>query len=648
MITLTLPDGNKKEFETPITGRAVAESISSKTAKTAIAIDVDGQIKDLNTALEVDSQVRILTTRDVQALDILRHSTAHLLAQAVQRVYPGAHLGLGTAIEDGFYYDFEIPPVDREMLDKLEKIMQQIAEEDLAVTREVVSYEQARDMVKDQPFKIEVLDELENKQETVSFYRQGTFYDMCRGPHIPSTGKIPAFKLLKSGAVYWRGNAKNAPMQRIYGTAFFDQKAMRLYLKQLEEREKRDHNRLGRQLGYFITVPEVGQGLPLLAPKGAKLKMILQRFVEDEEEKRGYQFTMTPVMAKSDLYMISGHWQHYREGMFVLESYGEEIGLRPMTCPYQFMIYKSTRHSYRDLPIRYAETSTLFRNEASGEMHGLIRVRQFTLADGHIICRPDQLEEEFQKTLDLLIYITESIGLTGIWYRFSKWDPANKEKYIDNPEAWENSQAILKRCLDNNGLEYVEAMDEAAFYGPKLDMQIRNVYGKEDTVITLQFDFALPERFDMTYVDENNQMQRPFIIHRSSIGCYERTIAFLLEQYAGKLPFWISPEQAVVMTITSEIDDYARQVHDKLRERGIRVKADLRSDTINKKVRDAQTEYIPLMITVGQKEKDNGTVALRTLDGTVKYGIGLDAFLDYVSALQAKRALKIDLSELGG
>jgi len=646
MITLTLPDGIKKEFDNPVSGRDVAEAISNRVAKTAIAIDIDGQLRDLDTSLDTDSQVRILTTKDVQALDILRHSTAHLLAQAVRTVYPDAHLGLGTAIEDGFYYDFEISPVDREMLDRLEKIMQELAEKDLAVQREVVSYEKAREMVADQPFKTEVLDELEDKQETVSFYRQGNFYDMCRGPHIPSTGKIPAFKLLKSGAVYWRGNAKNPAMQRIYGTAFFDQKSLRLYLKQLEEREKRDHNRLGRRLGYFITVPEVGQGLPLLTPKGTKLKMILQRFVEDEEEKRGYQFTMTPLLAKGDLYMISGHWQHYKDDMFTLDSYGEEMGLRPMTCPYQFMIYKSAKHSYRDLPIKYAETSTLFRNEASGEMHGLIRVRQFTLSDGHIICRPDQLEEEFRKTLDLLIYITESIGLTGTWYRFSKWDPANRGKYIDNPEAWEQSQEILKRCLDDSGLEYVEAMDEAAFYGPKLDMQLRNVYGKEDTIITLQFDFALPERFDMTYVDENNTEQRPFIIHRSSIGCYERTMAFLIEQYAGKLPFWLSPDQAIVMTITNDVEEYARGVHQKLRERNIRARIDLRSETINKKVRDAQKEYIPLMITVGQKEQEANTVALRTLDGKVKFGIGLDSFLEYVSELQAERALTINMEDL--
>lgn len=647
MITLTLPDGKKKEFASPVTGREIAAAVLPETAKHAIAMDIDGQVRDLSTPLTVDSQVRILTTRDTQSLDILRHSTAHVLAQAVKTVYPDAKLALGTAIEDGFYYDFEIPPVDQELLTKLEEIMRQIIEQKLAISREEVAYDKAREMEQAEPFKIEVLDELESNQATVSFYRQGPFYDMCRGPHLPSTGMITAFKLLKSGAVYWRGNAKNPALQRIYGTAFFDEKTLRQYLKLREEREKRDHNRLGRQLGYFITVPEVGQGLPLLTPKGAKVKQLLQRFVEDEEEKRGYQFTMTPVMAKSDLYKISGHWDHYREGMFVFESFGEELALRPMTCPYQFMIYNSKRHSYRDLPVKFAETSLLFRNEASGEMHGMIRIRQFTLADAHIICRPDQLEEEFLAVLDLIQYIMKAIGLTGIWYRFSKWDPANKEKkYIDNPAAWESSQAILKRCLDKTGLEYTEAMDEAAFYGPKLDLQIRNVYGKEDTVFTVQFDFALPERFNMTYVDENNESKRPYIIHRSSIGCYERTMAYLIEQYAGKMPFWLSPEQVTVMTITNDVESYAKDVYARLKERGIRAKLDVRPDTINKKVRDAQTEYIPLMITVGQKEVDAHTVALRTLDGKVKYGIPLDVFLDYVAKLNAERALTVDLMQL--
>ena len=449
----------------------------------------------------------------------------------------------------------------------------------------------------------------------ISFYQQGEFVDLCAGPHVPSTGKVKHVKLLQTAGAYWRGSEKNKMLKRIYGTAFESQNELNEYIEMRKEAVKRDHNKLGRELQFFTTNPAVGQGLPLMMPKGAKVLQILQRFVEDEEEARGYVFTKTPYMAKSDLYKISGHWDHYKDGMFILgdeEKDEEVLALRPMTCPFQYMIYKAGHHSYRDLPIRYSETSTLFRNEASGEMHGLIRVRQFTLSDAHIICTPEQLEQEFDSVVDLIHYMMKCLGIEKeVTYRFSKWDPNNKEKYIDDPEAWETTQKAMKQILDRIGLDYVGADDEAAFYGPKLDVQFKNVYGKEDTLFTVQIDFALAERFDMVYIDKDNQKKRPYIIHRSSIGCYERTLAMLIERYAGALPLWIAPEQVRFLTITDSAAQYVKEVSQEFRKLGLRLSIDDRNEKLGYKLREARNERIPYILVAGDKEAQDRTFAVR-------------------------------------
>jgi threonyl-tRNA synthetase len=468
---------------------------------------------------------------------------------------------------------------------------------------------------KNESYKVELINELPDDEE-ISFYKQGEFTDLCSGPHLMGTGDLKAVKLIQAAGAYWKGSEKNKMLQRIYGISFPKANQLEEHLEKLEEAKKRDHNKLGRELGIFMTSELVGQGLPILMPKGAKLMQILQRFVEDEEEKRGYEITKTPYMAKSDLYKVSGHWDHYKDGMFILgdeEKDSEVIALRPMTCPFQFQIYGSKLRSYRDLPIRYNETSTLFRNEASGEMHGLIRVRQFTLSEGHIACTPGQLENEFRDVLDLINYIMKALGISDdIWYRFSKWDPENREKYVGSPEAWENAQSEMKRILDDLDMEYEEADGEAAFYGPKLDIQFRNVFGKEDTIITVQIDFSLAERFDMTYIDQNNEKKRPIIIHRSSIGCYERTIAMLIEKYAGAFPVWMSPVQVKILPIIDKQHDFVYEVKKKLESRGIRVEVDTRNEKIGYKIREARLERVPYILVAGDKEIENNAVSVRT------------------------------------
>ncbi|MDX1359488.1 MAG: threonine--tRNA ligase, partial [Clostridia bacterium] len=472
---------------------------------------------------------------------------------------------------------------------------------------------------------------------------QGDFTDLCAGPHLPSTGKVKSFKLLRVAGAYWRGDEKNKMLQRIYGTAFDNKKELKKYINALEEARKRDHNKLGRELGYFTTAEAVGQGLPLIMPKGAKVIQILQRFVEDEEERRGYQITKTPYMAKSDLYKLSGHWEHYKEGMFVMgdeEKDDEVLALRPMTCPFQFMIYKAGLKSYRDLPVRYNETSTLFRNEASGEMHGLIRIRQFTLSEGHIICTPEQLEQEFLAVLDLVNFMMKALGIEkDVWYRFSKWDPEKTEKYINNPEAWENTQDIMRKILDKTELEYYEADGEAAFYGPKLDIQFKNVFGKEDTLITIQIDFALGERLDLEYVDSNGDRKHPYIVHRSSIGCYERTLALLIEKYAGSMPVWLAPEQARVLSISGAHEDYAYEVKKALEDAGIRIEADVRNEKLGYKIREARNQRIPYILVVGDKEMENRAVAVRSRkDGDIG-AIPLDDFIAMVKKDNDERVI---------
>jgi len=618
MIKVTLKDGSYKEMPKGITVIEAAESISAGLARAATAGEVNGKTVDLRFQLNDDCSLNILTFDDPQGRMAYWHTTSHIMAQAVKRLYPNVKLAIGPAIDTGFYYDFDIEkPFSPEQLEEIEAEMQKIIKEDFPIERFTLSREEALKLVNGngEIYKAELISELPDDAE-ISFYRQGEFTDLCAGPHLLSTGKVKAVKLINVAGAYWRGDEKNKMLQRIYGVSFPKKSMLDEHLAKLEEAKKRDHNKLGRELEIFMTAEPIGQGLPLLMPKGAKIMQIMQRFVEDEEERRGYLRTKTPYMAKSDLYKISGHWQHYKDGMFVLgdeEKDKEVLALRPMTCPFQFMIYNAKLHSYRDLPVRLAETSTLFRNESSGEMHGLIRVRQFTISEGHIIATPEQLEEEFLGAVDLINYILDILGLKeDVSYRFSKWDPNNKEKYIDNPEAWEDAEAKMKKILDQIGLPYVEAVGEAAFYGPKLDIQFKNVHGKEDTIITVQIDFSLAERFDMTYIDKNNEKKRPYIIHRTSIGCYERTLAMLIEKYAGAFPTWLSPVQVKILPIIDKQNEYAEDIANRLRNLGVRVEVDNRNEKIGYKIREAQLEKIPYMLVIGDKEMQNQQVAVRS------------------------------------
>ncbi|HAA24555.1 MAG TPA: threonine--tRNA ligase [Ruminiclostridium sp.] len=618
MINVTLKDGSVREFEKGITVLEAAKNISGALAREAVAAEVNGKMVDLGHQLDDDCELNIITFDDKEGKAVYWHTTSHIMAQAVKRLFPGTKLAIGPAIENGFYYDFDVQtPFTLEDLDKIENEMQKIIKEDLPIERFVLSRSEALKMEQEngEIYKTELIGELPDDAE-ISFYRQGEFTDLCAGPHLPGTGRVKAVKLLNLAGAYWRGDEKNKMLQRIYGVSFPKRSMLDEHLRQLEEAKKRDHNKIGRELELFMTSEPVGQGLPLLMPKGAKVIQILQRFVEDEEERRGYVITKTPYMAKSDLYKISGHWQHYKDGMFIIgdeEKDDEVLALRPMTCPFQFMIYNSKLHSYRDLPIRMAETSTLFRNEASGEMHGLIRVRQFTISEGHLIVTPEQLEEEFMGVLDLINYIMDTLGIKeDISYRFSKWDPDNKEKYIDNPEAWEDTQAKMKNILDKVGIPYQEADGEAAFYGPKLDIQFKNVHGKEDTIITVQIDFNSPECFDMTYIDKNNEKKRPYVIHRTSIGCYERTLAMLIEKYAGAFPTWLAPVQVKVLPIGEKQIEYSKQIADKLFKLGVRVEVDERNEKIGYKIREAQLAKIPYMLVIGDREMQNVQVAVRS------------------------------------
>ena len=553
-------------------------------------------------------------------LQTLRHTASHILAQAVKRLYPQAKLAIGPAIENGFYYDIDFPgSVTPEVLDRLEAEMKKIASENLKIERFTLPRVPALELMKDEPYKTELINELPDDAE-ISFYRQGEFTDLCAGPHVSYTKKLKAFKLTQATGAYWRGDSSKKMLVRIYGTAFNTKEELEAYLAEVEEAKKRDHNKLGRQLGLFTTVDIIGQGLPILLPKGTTIIRTLQRWIEDEEEKRGYLQTKTPLFAKRELYKISGHWDHYRDGMFVLGDTADQddpekevFALRPMTCPFQFQAYLTEMRSYRDLPLRYNETSTLFRNEASGEMHGLIRLRQFTISEGHIACTPEQLEGEFAGCLDLVHYTLSTLGLDGdVFYRFSKWDKNNRDKYIGSEEAWESAQDTMRRILDDLKIDYYEADGEAAFYGPKLDIQIKNVHGKEDTLVTIQIDFQLAEKFGMEYVDKDNVRKYPYVIHRTSIGCYERTLALLIEKYAGAFPLWLSPEQVRVISISDEQADYAGEILKKLKDAGIRATLDDRNEKLGFKIREAQLEKLPYMLVIGGKEKESGTVGVRS------------------------------------
>ena len=640
---ITLKDGSSKEYANGMTVLDIAKDLSEGLARVTLGAIVDGKVVEANTVLDKDCNLQILTFRDPEGRKIYRHTCAHVLAQAVKTVYPTVKLAIGPAIDDGFYYDFDFTtPISMEQLDKVEEEMKRIIKANYPLERFVLPRKEALKLMKgfDEPYKVELINDLPKDAE-ISFYRQGNFTDLCAGPHLPSTGMIKAFKLTSLTGAYWRGNEKNKMLSRIYGTCFDKKSDLTEYLAAVEEAKKRDHNKLGRELGIFMTDEKIGQGLPLLMPKGTKIFQTLTRFVEDEEERRGYVRTKTPYMAKSDLYKVSGHWDHYKDGMFVIgdeERDDEVFALRPMTCPFQYTIYNNGLKSYRDLPIRYGETSTLFRNEASGEMHGLIRVRQFTISEGHIVCTPQQLEEEFKGSVDLIKYMLTCCGLQNdVTYRFSKWDPSDTKKYINEPDTWNKAEDTMRKILDHLGIEYTEAVGEAAFYGPKLDIQIKNVHGKEDTIITVQVDMFLAENFDMSYVDENGEKRRPYIIHRTSIGCYERTIALLIEKYAGAFPLWIAPTQVKVISLTDRNAASAKAISDKLYSYGIRTELDDRSETIGYKIRSAQLEKVPYMIVIGDKEAESGVVSVRRRGEGVIGEMSLD---DFIARLQKEIAEK--------
>ncbi len=608
--------GDKKEFPDGITPAEIARSISDSLFRAALVAKVNGKVTETSTPIHEDAEVELLGFDTEEGRRAYRHSTAHVLAQAVKRIYPTARVAIGPAIENGFYYDFDfVTPINMDSLPAIEAEMKKIIKENIPIVREEVSRKEALSFFgeQDESYKVELINDLPD-DAVISMYRQGDFVDLCAGPHIPSTGYIKAFKLTSIAGAYWRGDEHNKVLTRIYGTSFNKKADLEEHLKALEEAKLRDHNKLGREMGIFMTDENIGQGLPLLMPKGAKLFRILTRFVEDEEERRGYVCTKTPYMAKSALYKISGHWDHYRDGMFVIENENENevMALRPMTCPFQYTIYNNGMKSYRDLPIRYGETSTLFRNEASGEMHGLIRVRQFTISEGHIICMPSQLEQEFKGALELARYMLRAVGIEGdVTYRFSKWDPKDTDKYINDPEKWSKAEAEMEKILNHLGVKYSVGIGEAAFYGPKLDIQIKNVYGKEDTLITLQVDMFLAENFDMTYVDENGIKQRPYIIHRTSIGCYERTIALIIEKFKGAFPVWMAPEQVRVMSLTERTADYVNELVQRLRKKGIRAEADVRNEKIGYKIRLGQLDKIPYMLIIGDKEAESGMLSVR-------------------------------------
>ncbi|MBS4916134.1 MAG: threonine--tRNA ligase [Clostridiales bacterium] len=635
MIQITLKDGSVKEAEAGISAAQFAKSIGMGLYKAACAARVNGKAVDLRTPLTEDCQVEILTFDDPDGRWAFRHTASHILAQAVKRLYPKVKLAIGPAIDNGFYYDFDTDtPFTPEDLTKIEGEMKKIVKENLALERIEVSPEEAKKLFEEagENYKVELVEEHSGKGERITLYRQGEFVDLCAGPHLMSTGAVKAFKLTQCTGAYWRGDATSKQLARVYGTAFPKNAQLEEYLTAVEEAKKRDHNKIGRELEYFTTSDLIGQGLPILLPKGARVIQTLQRFVEDEEQKRGWLLTKTPYMAKSDLYKLSGHWDHYMDGMFVLgdpEKDDEVFALRPMTCPFQYQAYLNRSRSYRDLPLRYNETSTLFRNEASGEMHGLIRVRQFTISEGHLMCTPEQLEGEFKGCLELAIYMLKTLGLyEDVSYRFSQWDPDDREKYIGTPEQWDEAQSAMKRILDHLEIPYVIGVGEAAFYGPKLDIQIKNVHGKEDTLITIQIDQMLAEKFGMEYVDRDGVKKNPYIIHRTSIGCYERTLALLLEKYAGAMPMWLSPEQVRVLPISERLFDKAAEINQKLKDAGIRATMDERNEKIGYKIREAQMEKIPYMLIIGDKEVEAGTVSVRSRKDGDKGSMTVEEFID--------------------
>lgn len=651
---VTLKDGSKKEYAESKSVYEIALDISEGLARAACAGEVNGEVVDLRTQVSEDCELNILTANDEKGLAALRHTASHVLAEAVKNLYPEAKLAIGPSIDTGFYYDFDHESFSREELDALEKEMKKIIKKGAKIQRYTMPREEAIKFMeeKGEDYKVELIKDLPEGEE-ISFYSQGDFVDLCAGPHLMSTKGVKAFKLISSSGAYWRGDEKNKMLSRIYGTAFGKKDELNEYLEQLEEARKRDHNKLGREMGLFTTVDVIGQGLPLLMPKGVIMLKELQRWIEDlEDNEWGYVRTKTPLMAKSDLYKISGHWDHYKEGMFVLgdeEKDKEVFALRPMTCPFQYYVYKANQHSYRELPIRYGETSTLFRNEDSGEMHGLTRVRQFTISEGHLVVRPDQMVEEFKGCLALAKHCLETLGVEeDVTYHLSKWDPENKEKYIGEPEVWEETEGHIRNVLTELGIPFVEDVGEAAFYGPKVDINAKNVYGKEDTMITIQWDALLAEQFDMYYIDENGDKKRPYIIHRTSMGCYERTLAWLIEKYAGLFPTWLCPEQVRVLPISEKYGDYANEVQKQLKANGIRSSVDNRSEKIGYKIREARLEKVPYMLVVGAKEEADKVVSVRSRYLGDEGQKPLEVFIDAIcKEIRTKEIRKIEVDAQG-
>ncbi len=641
---ITLKDGSVKEYSHPLSVYEIAQDISEGLARVACVGEVNGEVVDLRTVVDRDSEVSILTFDSDAGKKAYRHTCAHVLAEAVQQVFPEAKLAIGPAIDNGFYYDFDLKPLDRSDLDRIEAAMKKIIKKGDRLEYYTLSREEALKLMEErqEPYKVELINDLP-EDATISFYQQGDFIELCAGPHLMSTKQIKAFKLTSTSGAYWRGDEHNKMLTRIYGTAFTKKADLEEYLEYLADIKNRDHNRLGREMELFTTADVIGQGLPLIMPKGAKIIQKLQRWIEDTEDYEwGYVRTKTPLMAKSALYKISDHWYHYKDGMFVFgyedkeqlnsaaeaerQIHGVEdlsliendadsnvYALRPMTCPFQYYVYKATQKSYRDLPYRMGETSTLFRNEDSGEMHGLTRVRQFTISEGHLVCTPEQIDQEFKNCVALAKYCLTTLGLEeDVTYRFSKWDPDNADKYLGTAEEWDKVESAMKVILDEIGLEYTEEKGEAAFYGPKLDIQAKNVYGKEDTMITIQLDMFLAERYDMYYIDKDGSKKRPYIIHRTSIGCYERTLAWLIEKYAGKFPTWLCPEQVRVLPVSEKYEDYAQEVFRELRRNGVDVTVDNSAERLGYKLRQAQMDRLPYMLVVGAKEEEDRTVSVRS------------------------------------
>ena len=640
MINLTFPDGSVKEFEAGITTDAVAAAISPGLRKKALVGKFNGELVDTKTPLNEDGTIAILTQQDAESLDVMRHSTAHLLAQALKRIYPGIKLGIGPTIENGFYYDVDSDtPITTEDFPAIEKEMKRIVAENLEIVRHDVSRAEAQAKFKeiDDEYKLELLEAIP-EDEQVSIYEQGEFFDLCRGIHVPSTGKIKEFKLLSVAGAYWRGNSDNKMLQRVYGTAFFDKKELKAHLQMLEEAKERDHRKLGKELEIFTTSKLVGQGLPLWLPNGATIRRTIERYIVDKELSLGYKHVYTPIMGSKDLYVTSGHWDHYQEDMFPpMEMDNETLVLRPMNCPHHMMVYKSAMRSYRDLPLRIAELGMMHRYEMSGAVSGLQRVRGMTLNDAHLFVRPDQIKEEVKKVVELILAVYKDFDLNDYEFRLSYRDPQDTEKYFDDDDMWEKAQSMLKEAMDDLGLDYYEADGEAAFYGPKLDVQVKTAIGKQETLSTVQLDFLLPQRFDLGYVGKDGELHRPVVIHRGVVSTMERFVAFLTEEYKGAYPTWLAPVQVQVIPVSNEVHfDYAKQIEEKLQAAGIRVEMDYREEKLGYKIREAQMKKIPYMLVLGDKEMESNSVNVRKYGSKDSETIDFDTFLEKLVAEATK------------